>query len=174
MLEEVQPGESADGYLERIVTDKLRAAAALAQERASSGLPPLAGMLVADTVVVRDECILNKPDDVEHAAALFGSLTGRSHRVMTRFALAKAGELSRAALAETVTTEVTFRAATANEIRRYAESGEGLDKAGAYAVQGLGACFVSSLRGSYSNVVGLPLCEVSLALVALGLVEALP
>jgi septum formation protein len=74
--------------------------------------------------------------------------------------------------AETVTTRVTFRPLSATQIRAYAESREGLDKAGAYAVQGLGAAIVSRISGSYTNVVGLPACEVVVALTALGLLPA--
>lgn len=162
--ETVLAGEEARAYLERIVGVKLVAAFDLPEAR------DVVTVLVADTSVIVDGDILGKPADVDEAAAMIARLAGRSHEVWTRFAIGDAA--SRAVLhAETVATVVTFRALTPARIRAYAESGEGLDKAGGYAVQGLGAGIVSRIEGSYTNVVGLPACEVAQALERLGLVR---
>jgi nucleoside triphosphate pyrophosphatase len=123
--------------------------------------------------VIDDGDILGKPADADEAEGMIARLAGRTHEVWTRFAIARVegGDRRevRVAHAETVITRVTFRALTPAKIRAYAESGEGLDKAGAYAVQGLGAGIVARIEGSYTNVVGLPACEVIVALEALGL-----
>jgi septum formation protein len=111
---------------------------------------------VADTSVLCDDEILGKPRDEEHAARMFGALSGRTHAVVTRFAVAREARV----LASSVRTEVEFRAVSADEIAAYIATGEGVDKAGGYAIQGVGAMFVRRIVGSYTNVVGLPLCEV--------------
>jgi septum formation protein len=100
---------------------------------------------------------------------MIARLAGRTHEVQTRFAIATCDD-GAPLHAQTVTTHVTFRSLNSNAVRTYAESGEGLDKAGAYAVQGLGAALVSRIDGSYTNVVGLPACEVILALESLRLI----
>jgi septum formation protein len=162
------PNEAPLAYLERIVGEKLRGSA-----------PVLAGgsfsaALVADTIVVLDERILGKPADVADAEALLERLAGRTHRVYTRYAVARAGAPLEPVAARTVESNVTIRAASAGEIAGYARTGEGLDKAGAYAIQGVGAFLVERIEGSYTNVVGLPACEVVLDLVATGLLERFP
>ncbi len=154
-------------YVTRIVAEKLAAVAA----RVSA---PLSGVLVADTVVVIDGDILGKPEGVPGAVRLLERIVGRTHTVYTRYALSVASAPSVIVAARTVATEVTLRAASADEISRYAASGEGLDKAGAYAAQGLGAFLIERIVGSYSNVVGLPACEVVLDLRALGLLGQFP
>ena len=156
--EAVHAGEPAAAYLARVVQAKLTAV------RAAHGAGPI---LVADTSVIVDGAILGKPADATEAEAMVTRLSGRTHEVWTRFAIGLAGEA--AAHAETVVTGVTFRALESGEARAYAESGEGLDKAGGYAVQGRAARFVSRIDGSYANVVGLPACEVFVALRRLGL-----
>ncbi len=120
----------------------------------------------SDTIVLRDDVILGKPQDEEDAARMLRSLSGRAHQVLSGYAILdrKTGE-SRAAA---VVTRVSFRALTEGEITGYIASGEPADKAGAYAIQGLGAFMIKGIEGSYSNVVGLPLCEVVLALEELG------
>ena len=123
-----------------------------------------AWILVADTSVVIDGRILGKPDGEGDARSMLVLLAGRTHEVMTRFAVAGEGALH----AETVATRVTFRPLDDGEIDVYAASGEGIDKAGGYAVQGLGASLVARIDGSYSSVVGLPACEVIVALRRLG------
>ena len=163
----VGAGEEPLEYLTRIVAAKLAAVA----ERGSS---VFAGALVADTVVVVDGDILNKPEDVTDAERLLRRIVGRTHTVYTRYAISLAAAPAHASAARTVATEVTLRAATSEEVARYAASGEGLDKAGAYAAQGLGAFLIERIAGSYSNVVGLPACEVVLDLRALGLLGPFP
>lgn len=164
--ESVRGGEAPRAYLERVVAAKLDAA--FASLATSSLAEPCGVVLVADTSVVLGARILGKPDDVVDAERMIGELAGRTHVVMTRFAIADVTE--RATLhAETVETRVTFRALTDERVRAYAATGEGLDKAGAYAVQGRGAALVARVEGSYSNVVGLPACEVAVALEGLGL-----
>lgn len=110
-------------------------------------------VLGADTIVVCDEKILEKPADADAAAAMLRQLSGRSHEVLTAVALCS-GERLEQALA---ITEVRFRWIEDAEINAYWQTGEPRDKAGGYAIQGLGAVFVSAINGSYSNVVGLPI-----------------
>jgi septum formation protein len=95
-------------------------------------------------------------------------LAGRAHEVHTRFALARPGGPV-VAHAETIVTRVSLRALESVEIDAYTESGEGMDKAGGYAIQGFAAGFVARIEGSYTNVVGLPACELVMALRSLGL-----
>jgi septum formation protein len=162
--EDVRAGEAPGAYLTRVVSAKLAAVYATLPEddRARA-----AAILVADTSVIDGAIILGKPVDVDEAARMIARLSGRTHEVMTRFALGSATD-GRELFAQTVTTRVTFRALTLEQSRAYAESGEGLDKAGAYAAQGLGGALVERIEGSYSNVVGLPACEVACALERLG------
>jgi septum formation protein len=163
--ETLRPGEAPLPYLERIAYDKLEGV------RARAGAAPHAAILVADTSVVIDGDVLGKPSDVEDAARLFSRLAGRVHSVYTRYAIGLAGQPG-AALARTIETAVHVRAASAAEIEAYAATREGLDKAGAYAVQGVGTFFIERIVGSYSNVIGLPACEVLADLRELGLVGA--
>ena len=165
--EHVLPSELPLDYVTRIVAEKLAAVAA----RVSA---PLSAVLVADTVVVIDGAILGKPEGVAGAVRLLERIVGRTHTVYTRYAISLAEAPSVIRAARTVSTEVSLRAASADEIARYAASGEGLDKAGAYAAQGLGAFLIERIVGSYSNVVGLPACEVVLDLRELGLLEHFP
>jgi septum formation protein len=160
--------EAAESYVERIVANKL---AAVQQLVGVEGIPH-AAVLVADTTVVVDHQVLGKPVDVSHARRLLGRIAGRDHQVLTRYAIALSDGQTN--LGRTVSSQVTLRAATSDELQRYAESGEGLDKAGAYAVQGLGAFLVKSITGSWSNVVGLPVCEVVEDLAALGILGPFP
>jgi septum formation protein len=95
-------------------------------------------------------------------------LAGGTHRVSTRFALASPERDSEPFHAQTVTTRVTFRPLSRGEIQAYVAGGEGRDKAGAYAVQGRAAVFVERIEGSFTGVVGLPVCELVVALRALG------
>jgi len=168
--EQALPGEAPDAYVERIVADKLTAVA----RRAAGEGRRFRAILVADTIVVSGDRILGKPVDIADAERLLTELCGRTHRVTTRYAIAAEPPFETATVARSVNTEVTLRAASASEVRRYAASGEGLDKAGAYAAQGLGAFLVEGVLGSYSNVVGLPACEVVLDLVKLALLGEYP
>ncbi|MBN1141374.1 MAG: septum formation inhibitor Maf [Deltaproteobacteria bacterium] len=139
--------------------------------------PGVAGrwFLGSDTIVVRDADLLGKPKDRQEAFAMLCSLSGRAHQVVSGYAVhdRESGETRSGA----VSTEVIFRALSAAEIEGYLDTGEPFDKAGAYAVQGIGAFMVRAVHGSYTNVVGLPLCEVVELLEALGaarLFAALP
>jgi septum formation protein len=112
-------------------------------------------VLAADTIVVVDKQILLKPENQQDAMSMLQKLSGRSHQVKTAIAVAYDDKIS----TEVVTTDVTFRQLGQSEIVDYWLSGEPVDKAGAYAIQGLGGKFVKSINGSYSAVVGLPLVE---------------
>lgn len=160
--ESVRPGEAPLAYLERVANEKLAAVKRRVAETAH------AAILVADTSVVIDGDVLGKPSDVDDAARLFSRIAGRVHSVYTRYAIGA----SETVVARTIETHVHIRAASAEEIRAYAATGEGLDKAGAYAAQGVGSFFIERVVGSYSNVVGLPACEVLADLRALGLVSS--
>jgi septum formation protein len=167
--ERVEPAEEPSIYLGRITVNKFSAAV-----RASAGVR-LGAMLVADTIVVVDGEILGKPASVAEAEEMLSRLSGRSHEVWTRFAVGcRADGRGEIRHAETVKSVVSFRLLSPDEIRGYAHSGEGLDKAGAYAVQGLGSFAVARIEGSCSNVVGLPVCEVVVALRRTGLLGPFP
>lgn len=140
-------GESAQQYVVRLARDKARAGVALAQH----DLP----VLGADTIVIYNGSVLEKPKDEQHAAEMLRMLSGNQHQVMTAVALADRESL----LDCLVTTEVTFRALSEQDIAGYVACGEPMDKAGAYGIQGLGGCFVRKINGSYHAVVGLPLVE---------------
>jgi septum formation protein len=129
-------------------------------------------VLGADTVVVLGERILGKPKDPEDALAMLNLLSGREHQVITAFSvLNPAGEVSHK---EAVSTAVRFRRLRKKEIEAYIATGEPFGKAGGYAIQGMGAFMVDSIEGSYTNVVGLPLCTLIQALLALEALETFP
>lgn len=164
--EAVLPGEGPEAYLARVVASKLAAASALFGGAAAE----VAGAsLVADTSVIDAEEILGKPRSREEGEAMIARLAGRAHEVWTRFAIGAAEPGGRALEAATVKTRVVFRPLSAAQVRAYVASGEGVDKAGGYAIQGRGAGLVSRVEGSYTNVVGLPACEVWLSLERHGL-----
>jgi septum formation protein len=144
------PGEAPADYVLRLARAKAEAAAR------RLGSPP-ARVLAADTAVVLETAILGKPRDREDGLAMLARLSGRRHQVLSAVALWQAGRL------ETTLSrsEVRFRGISAQEARSYWESGEPADKAGGYAIQGLGALFVEHLEGSYSGVMGLPLFETA-------------
>lgn len=121
-------------------------------------------VIAADTVVVLDGQILGKPKDAADAVRMLTKLSGRTHKVLTGVAVSFDGRQ----LAEVCGTEVIFRTLTAAEIADYVATGEPLDKAGAYGIQGRGAVFVEKINGCYNNVVGLPLTRLHLMLAKLG------
>jgi septum formation protein len=133
-----------------------------------------AAALVADTIVVVDGEILGKPLDVADAERLLHRLVGRAHVVYTRFAVGQIQADAANVCSRTVETRVFLRSATHEEVRRYAATGEGLDKAGAYAAQGIGSFLIERVEGSYTNVVGLPLCEVVVEMQRLQLLPEFP
>lgn len=110
----------------------------------------------ADTVVVRDGAALGKPKDAEDAVAMLLSLSGRDHQVCTGVTVCRGDRV----LTQVEETQVTFRDLTETEVRQYVSTGEPMDKAGAYGIQGLGGLLVEGIRGDYSNVVGLPVCRL--------------
>ena len=158
IAEVAQPGESPADFARRLAGEK---AAAVASRH------PASWVLAADTVVARAGRILGKPADPEDAVAMLTALSGHWHTVWTGFALRRGRE----SLQEVVATEVRFAELTAPLIRAYVATGEPLDKAGAYGIQGRGGLLVKEIRGSYSNVVGLPLAEVIAALIARAIIS---
>jgi septum formation protein len=150
IVEEIQQGEPPEEFARRAAREKAMHVAASS--------PSGSVVLGADTVVVIDGEALGKPSDLEDAARMLRLLSGRTHQVHTGICLVRAPDEIEALKHET--TLVTFRELDEEEIRRYVESGEPLDKAGAYAVQGLASKFVTRISGCYSNVVGLPVALV--------------
>ncbi len=164
--ETVLPGEAASVYLARVVADKLAATCAALRDGAE--ISQETRVLVADTtVIVSGDRLLGKPADAAENAAMIRQLEGATHTVATRFAIAAvSGVVDHV---ETVETRVFVRPMTEAQILAYAESGEGFDKAGGYAIQGRFARYVRAIEGSYATVVGLPLAEVAAAFERLGL-----
>jgi septum formation protein len=159
--EALRPGEPAAAYVRRLAAEK----SAAAQEQM---LRPQAGsdagrtvvdstlVIGADTAVVIDGNVLGKPRDAADATSMLRRLSGRRHEVMTGVS-ARQGDIE---LGRVETTVVSFSELTDLEVEWYVASGEGLDKAGAYAIQGLASRFIPRIEGSYSNVVGLPIALV--------------
>jgi septum formation protein len=151
------PGEAPEAYVRRLAIGKATAGLLTA--------PAGAAVLGADTAVILDEHILGKPTGIEDARRMLAALSGRQHRVLTAVAVCTAEAAEQCC----VSSQVRFRAISAGEIDAYWASGEPADKAGAYAIQGLGAVFVEAIEGSYSAVVGLPLCETAALLARFGI-----
>ena len=149
--EEPLAGEAPAAYVERIARIKAEAGWELLLQRNL----PRAPVLSADTTVAIDDRILGKPAGREQAAEMLGALSGRRHEVLTAVALKNEDQLESALSI----SEVAFKKLSQEEIRQYVASGECDDKAGAYAIQGRAARFITELRGSYSGVMGLPLYE---------------
>jgi len=160
--EQQRPGEAPADYARRVAADKAREIAR--QRRRRGDRRPVLG---ADTVVVIDRKAIGKPADRGDAAAMLRRLSGRTHQVLTAFCLIDSrGEERR----DLVSTDVTFKQLEPAEIERYLDRAQWQDKAGAYAVQEHAAYMVREVRGSYSNVVGLPLCETLESLATVGVV----
>jgi len=150
------PDEPALQYVQRIARTKAEVAGRMMISRRL----PMRLILAADTTVVLNGTILGKPTDNADAVRMLRQLSGSTHEVLTAVAVTDGRDLQ-----ETLSkSEVTFRALDEPEIARYVASGEPLDKAGAYAIQGRAALFVANLSGSYSGVMGLPLYETALLL----------
>lgn len=132
---------------------------------------PDSWVLGADTIVVVDGRVLGKPRDREEARSMLDTLAGRTHEVYTGYALMNAA--AGVSLVRWVRSLVTIRSLSPDEIEGYVDTGEPMDKAGSYAVQGIGSGIVESIGGSYTNVVGLPLCEVARDLQQLGIFDFL-
>ena len=155
-----RPDESPGDYVRRLALDKARAVTAAPGEL----------VLGADTTVVVGDSCLGKPADAADAAAMMRRLAGRTHEVVTGVALVRNGAVCAVELA---VTRVTFRPMRDDEIAWYVATPEPYDKAGGYAVQGLASRFVTTLDGSYSNVVGLPVELVCRLIAAAGGAELL-
>ena len=153
------PNEPAIDYVRRLACAKAQVGLA------SLAAPGAAVVLGADTSVVLDGRILGKPQDRADALAMLAALSGQAHEVLTAVALAN----SQRCEVRVVSSQVSFRPLSATEIEAYWASGEPQDKAGSYAIQGLGAVFVADLHGSFSAVVGLPLCETAALLADFGI-----
>lgn len=145
-------GESPRSYAERLAMDK---ATAISTD-------PNTTVIAADTIVVQDSMILGKPATEAQAFEMLSRLSGKTHEVVTGVCIRRGFKT----LVFSVTTEVVFRTLEKTEIEDYIASGCPLDKAGSYAIQGGAAHMVKAISGSYTNVVGLPLCELHEALIS--------
>lgn len=148
----IAPGEAVERLSAR------KGAAVAAQAR------PGALVIAADTVVALDGAILGKPRDGAEAEAMLAALSGRDHQVFTGVTLCQGDRI----LTQAEETQVTFRPLTGQEIRQYVSTGEPMDKAGAYGIQGLGGLLVEGIRGDYHNVMGLPICRLGRMLLDFG------
>jgi septum formation protein len=157
--ETVRKGEAPPEYVARLASAKADAGWLRSRDLAQ------APVLAADTAVVLDGKILGKPKGMDDAMTMLGELSGRTHEVLTAVAL----RTSLGGQVKVSRSSVTFRGIDAAEARRYWETGEPLDKAGAYAIQGYAAVFIADLKGSYSGVMGLPLFETAQLLEAAGM-----
>lgn len=153
--ESIRPGEAPDAYVERLA--RAKASAVAAHE-------PGAVVIGADTTVVIDHEILGKPESAEQARQMIRRLAGRTHTVHTAVAVARNGRVE----AGVESVEVTFRALTDDQIAAYVATGEPMDKAGAYGIQGYGAVIVEAIRGDYFAVMGLALGRMVTLLGRLG------
>jgi septum formation protein len=151
------PDESPEDFVRRLALEKARAGRA----RDGSGLP----VLGSDTVVVFEGHIMGKPGDRDDGVAMLARLAGQTHRVLTAVALV-AGDHHEVCLSESL---VSFRPMAEAEIAAYWDTGEPADKAGGYAIQGLGAMFIERLEGSFSGVMGLPVFETAGLLARFGI-----
>jgi septum formation protein len=154
------PGEAPKHYVERVTALKLDAALLRRQRR---GLPA-APVLCSDTTVSMGRKIFGKPEDAKHAADMLTQLSGKTHRVLTAVAI-QHGQHRMSALS---VSRVKFEALSPGQISDYVASGEPLGKAGAYAVQGRAAAWISHISGSYSGIMGLPMFETARLLKLLG------
>ncbi len=153
-----RPGEEPEAYVQRLAREK--ALAGYQQVGQAEAL-----VIGSDTTVVLEHRILGKPVDREEAKSMLQALSGRTHQVMTGVALTT----SDGTKVSVSTTDVEFRSLDEREIDAYCDTGEPMDKAGAYGIQGRGGAFVASIKGSYSAVVGLPLDVTASLLTGAGL-----
>lgn len=151
--EAVIEGETPSVYVERVARAKAQAGWKRLEQRSL----PRAAVLAADTTVAIDGRILGKPSDRREAAGMLGALSGRRHEVLSAIALRYESQME----CVVSVSEVEFKVLSQDDIRQYVATGECDDKAGAYAIQGRAAQFVTTLRGSFSGVMGLPLYETA-------------
>ncbi len=147
--ETMDPGKAPQEEVKRVSALKAKAVKALCKEDDL--------IIAADTVVVLGDTLMGKPATEEEAYAMLKSLSGKEHRVITGLSVTQ-GEKEETV---SVSTNIRFRALADEEIYAYIRSGEPMDKAGAYGIQGLGGLFVESLQGDYYNVMGLPICTLA-------------
>lgn len=160
ICESVQSGEDATSYVRRIALAKAEGGKRRITWRSILPQPVLA----ADTTLELDGEIIGKPDSPAHAAAILRELSGRTHQVLTAVALTDGTRT----LERLSVSQVRFRRLEEDEIRRYVVTGEPMDKAGAYGIQGRAAVFIEEIRGSYTGIVGLPLFETACLLKEFG------
>ncbi|MBU0729180.1 MAG: septum formation protein Maf [Proteobacteria bacterium] len=153
-------GELPEDFVQRMSREKALCLAAT---------NPESWVLGADTIVVHDKEILGKPEGADQAVSMLQRLSGSGHDVWTGFCLCRGKTES--LICQAVCTKVQFIAAADDIIRSYVKTGEPLDKAGAYGIQGLGGFLVKKIVGSYSNVVGLPMAEVVSEMLSHGVIE---
>ena len=161
VVEEALDSEPAAHYVERIARTK----AAIGWKRMEQRLLTPHPVLGADTEVALDGVVFGKPRDAPDAVRMLSLLSGHRHEVLTGIALKNGDDMTFAMC----TSHVTFRQLSAGEIARYVATGEAMDKAGAYAIQGRAGAFISRLDGSYSGVMGLPLFETASVLASAGI-----
>lgn len=130
---------------------------------------PDAWVIGADTIVTTENHLLGKPTSPEAARRMLRRLSGKTHQVYTGFCICR--QRNSVKFIDAVRTDVTFKKLSENEIEWYIQTGEPFDKAGAYAIQGMGTFLVRRINGSYSNVVGLPVCEVIEILIREGIMD---
>jgi len=159
-IEAVLPNEAPTTYVQRVTQLKLDMAVQRLKRR---GLPA-APILCSDTTVALGRCIYGKPADEQDAVRMLGELSGRTHRVLTAVAVGGARKRAQALSI----SRVTFAAMSQRQIEAYVATGEPLGKAGAYAVQGRAAAFISHISGSYSGIMGLPVFETAQLLQSFG------
>ncbi len=187
-IDEIQnEGEVAENFVKRMARQKCLTVVERMQQNMYSDMDPRARpypagggtrlsetrwVVAADTVVVLAERILGKPKDTAEASEMLHRLAGSRHRVITGFCIHDLKKNKEGVQA--VATTVQFKGLTANEIEKYVAVGESMDKAGAYAAQGVGAYLIEEIDGSYTNVVGLPLCQVVEMMEEMGASDILP
>ena len=160
VVEQAHDAEPALHYVERIARTKAQVGWQRMQNRKLAERP----VVGADTEVVLDGEVFGKPRDADDAVRMLKRLSGRTHQVLTAVAVRFRDQIE----VDVAASKVTLRRLAAAEIERYAATGEPLDKAGGYAVQGRAAAFVARIEGSYSGIVGLPLCETATLLGRVG------
>ena len=160
LAEDSIPLSSPESYVKRLAEAKAKE---ISQRHRDSWV------IGADTIVISNNTILGKPESRSDALKMLRSLSGKTHQVLTGYCIccAAIGRL----FSETIKTDVCFKTLTELQIEWYLNSGEPFDKAGAYGIQGIGAFLVKHIHGSYTNVVGLPVCEVLEFLINEGVVE---
>ncbi|MCP4599478.1 MAG: septum formation protein Maf [Proteobacteria bacterium] len=164
--EQIEPDEKPEAFTRRVAEEKARAVAERLKPEGRNNW-----IVGADTVVVLDGEVLQKPKSADQAHTMLSKLSGRTHTVVTGWTL---GRNSGPWIVEHAETSVTFHKLNIEQIDGYVVTGEGMDKAGAYAIQGIGTFLVDRIDGNYFNVVGLPISHVVQALIQVGALPTFP